>query len=152
METSSAEPATAMPSASRPIPAYRLMRRCNAGRAATGTTGTGPGRASPLGSRPAPRSAATASAARRPITRPSSRLFDASRLAPCSPVRATSPAAYRPSTSVRPWVSVTTPPHAKCAAGTTGIGSRSGSIPAAAHAAATVGNRAANPAMPVASR
>ena len=34
--------------------------------------------------------------ARPPTTRPSSRLLDASRLAPCMPVRATSPAANRP--------------------------------------------------------
>ena len=49
-------------------------------------------------------------AARPPITRPSSREFDASRFAPCRPVRATSPTAYSPGTVVRPARSVHTPP------------------------------------------
>ena len=43
-------------------------------------------------------------------TRPSSRELDASRLAPCTPVQATSPQAYSPGTSVRPQMSVMTPP------------------------------------------
>ena len=54
-----------------------------------------------------PRSAATAE----PVTPASRREFEARRLAPCSPVQETSPAAHRPGTSVRPEVSVTTPPH-----------------------------------------
>ena len=43
-------------------------------------------------------------------TRPSSRQLEASRLAPCTPVQATSPQAYRPGTVVRPARSVRTPP------------------------------------------
>jgi hypothetical protein len=45
-----------------------------------------------------------------PHTKPSSRLFDASRLAPCNPVQDTSPQAYRPCTLVRPASSTHTPP------------------------------------------
>src|SRR5690606_30619885 len=43
-------------------------------------------------------------------TTASSREFDARRLAPCTPVHATSPAAYRPGSDVRPAESVITPP------------------------------------------
>lgn len=38
--------------------------------------------------------------------------LEARRLAPCTPVQATSPQAYRPGTVVRPWASVRTPPEA----------------------------------------
>ena len=47
-----------------------------------------------------------------------------------------------PGTSVRPFRSTRTPPHTKCSAGATGIGSPAGSIPIRAHSARTVGNRA----------
>ena len=50
------------------------------------------------------------SATRRPNTSPSSRLFDASRFAPCTPVAATSPQAHSPGRLVRPSRSVRTPP------------------------------------------
>ena len=43
-------------------------------------------------------------------TRPSSSELEASRLAPWTPVHATSPQAYRPGTLVRPSRSVMTPP------------------------------------------
>ena len=74
----------------------RVMARCSSARANAGRTG-GPSSAVATG----PRSAACRGGrapARPPTTRPSSRLLDASRLAPCSPVRATSPAANRPGT------------------------------------------------------
>ena len=51
-----------------------------------------------------------ASAARAPKTSPSNRELLASRFAPCTPVQAHSPAAYRPGSDVRPSVSVRTPP------------------------------------------
>src|SRR4051794_14884342 len=50
---------------------------------------------------------------RREKTSPSSREFEASRLAPCTPEQATSPVAERPGTSVRPCRSVATPPLAE---------------------------------------
>ena len=57
---------------------------------------------------------AAASAAPRPQdapkTSPSSRLFDASRLAPCRPLDVTSPAAHKPGSVVRPCASTVTPP------------------------------------------
>ena len=56
------------------------------------------------------RDPAIASAARAPNTSPSSSELLASRLAPCTPVQATSPAANRPETDVRPSRSVSTPP------------------------------------------
>ncbi|SHY32335.1 Uncharacterised protein [Mycobacteroides abscessus subsp. abscessus] len=43
---------------------------------------------------------AAASPARLPTTRPSNKLLEANRFAPCMPVRATSPAANNPATSV----------------------------------------------------
>ena len=46
----------------------------------------------------------------RPKTSPSSRLFDASRFAPCRPLEVTSPAAHNPGTVVRPSASTTAPP------------------------------------------
>src|SRR5690554_4421356 len=49
-------------------------------------------------------------ATQRAHTAASSNELDASRLAPCSPVLATSPTAHRPLTSVRPWRSTATPP------------------------------------------
>ncbi|MNW01047.1 hypothetical protein D3C71_1966280 [compost metagenome] len=51
------------------------------------------------------------SAAARPITMHSSSELEANRFAPCRPVQAVSPTAYRFDRSVRPAVSVTTPPH-----------------------------------------
>src|SRR5690625_4065413 len=49
-------------------------------------------------------------ATQRADTAASSNELDASRLAPCRPVLATSPTAHRPLTSVRPWRSTATPP------------------------------------------
>ena len=46
-------------------------------------------------------------------TQPSKREFDARRLAPCRPVCAVSPTAYRPGTEVRAEISVCTPPQKK---------------------------------------
>ena len=54
----------------------------------------------------------TSSAIRRPNTSPSSSEFEASRLAPCTPVQAASPQAYSPGTEVRPERSVAMPPEA----------------------------------------
>ena len=51
-------------------------------------------------------------ATRRPITTPSSREFEASRLAPCRPVAVTSPAAHSPGRLVRPARSVSHAAHA----------------------------------------
>src|SRR4029079_12950822 len=48
--------------------------------------------------------------ARRPNNSPSSNELLASRLAPCTPVQATSPAANKPGSDVRPSRSVSTPP------------------------------------------
>ena len=63
----------------------------------------------PVGSGPSlPRS--MASTTRAENTMPSSRELDASRLAPWTPVHATSPAAHSPGRSVAPSRSVTTPP------------------------------------------
>src|SRR5262245_32705450 len=56
-------------------------------------------------------SSRTAAAARVEYTMASSSEFDASRLAPCSPVNAHSPIAYRPWIVVLPSWSVLTPPH-----------------------------------------
>src|SRR5947209_7625465 len=50
-------------------------------------------------------------AARCAQTSASRRELLARRLAPCKPVQATSPTAYRPAISVRPSMSVMTPPH-----------------------------------------
>ena len=58
------------------------------------------------------RAAAMSSAMRSAKTRPSRSELEASRLAPWTPVQATSPHAYRPGTVVRPWRSVRTPPEA----------------------------------------
>ena len=91
------------------MPACALIDCCSASRSATGRS-SWEGSGGP-GHRDTVKSAATASAERAPITSPSSRLLEASRFAPCRPVRATSPAAYNPGTVVRPLVSVTTPPH-----------------------------------------
>nr|BFF20157.1 hypothetical protein GCM10025730_36780 [Promicromonospora thailandica] len=81
-------------------------------RAAAATSADPPGRSagSPCGSFPASNRSTTSRAAREANTMPSSSEFDASRLAPCTPVQATSPTAYRPSTDDRPSRSVTTPP------------------------------------------
>src|SRR5439155_10725279 len=49
-------------------------------------------------------------AARAPNTSPSSSELLARRFAPCTPVHATSPAANRPASDVRPHSSVSTPP------------------------------------------
>src|ERR1700741_1844837 len=51
--------------------------------------------------------------ARAPKTRPSRRELLASRLAPCTPVAAVSPAAYKPDTEVLPQRSALTPPIVK---------------------------------------
>ncbi|HWH34217.1 MAG TPA: FAD-binding protein [Acidimicrobiales bacterium] len=51
-----------------------------------------------------------ASTTRGAKTIPSSRELEASRLAPCTPVQATSPQAHRPARLVAPSRSVTTPP------------------------------------------
>ena len=50
------------------------------------------------------------SARRAPNTMPSSSELEASRLAPCTPVQATSPTAHSPGSAVAPHRSVTTPP------------------------------------------
>jgi hypothetical protein len=55
-------------------------------------------------------SVTAASAARRPNTKHSASEFEASRLAPCSPVQADSPIAYRPGSDERPSMSVAIPP------------------------------------------
>ena len=57
-----------------------------------------------------PRPAATASTTRAPKTIPSSNEFEARRLAPWTPVQATSPAAQSPGRVVAPSRSVSTPP------------------------------------------
>ena len=62
------------------------------------------------GSASAGRSTASSAAQRRAATRPSVMELDASRLAPWTPVHATSPTAKRPATLVRPSRSATTPP------------------------------------------
>ena len=66
------------------------------------------------GRRPGSASAGSPRARSAPIrsanTRPSSSELEASRLAPCTPVQAHSPQAYRPGTLVRPSRSVRTPP------------------------------------------
>ena len=67
------------------------------------------GRRAPVASGPSfPGS--TASIARAPNTMPSSSEFDARRLAPWTPVHATSPAAHRPGSAVAPSRSVRMPP------------------------------------------
>ena len=53
---------------------------------------------------------AIASAAARPMTTHSSKELLAKRFAPCKPVQATSPTAYKPATVVRPDKSVSIPP------------------------------------------
>ena len=62
----------------------------------SGTGELGPTRDRERATLPDARSSAIASPARAPNTAPSSSEFDASRFAPCTPVRATSPTAYRP--------------------------------------------------------
>ena len=64
-----------------------------------------------FGHRPDAASAAIASPARAPKTAPSRSEFDASRFAPCTPVRATSPTAYSPGSVVRPSRSVVDAAH-----------------------------------------
>jgi hypothetical protein len=54
--------------------------------------------------------AMAATPARRPNTSPSSNELLASRLAPCTPLHATSPAANKPGNVVAPLRSVVTPP------------------------------------------
>ena len=78
---------------------------------------------------------------RRPNTTPSSSELLARRLAPCTPLQATSPTACRPGNEVLPSASTAIPPMWKCAAGVTGIGCRRGSMPCAMQAWNTVGNR-----------
>src|SRR5213083_1693142 len=68
-----------------------------------------PGSAAPLRF-PTGASFIMACPARAPNTNPSSRELLANRLAPCTPVAAVSPAAYRPGSEVRPHRSVFTPP------------------------------------------
>src|SRR5207253_393407 len=68
-----------------------------------------PGSAAPLRF-PTGASSIIACPARAPKTNPSSRELLASRLAPCTPVAAASPAAYKPGSEVRPERSVFTPP------------------------------------------
>ena len=65
---------------------------------------------SSTGSRRSGSSRARSAAMRSANTNPSSNEFEASRFAPCTPVPATSPHAYRPDTVVRPRRSVCTPP------------------------------------------
>ena len=83
----------------------------------------------------------SASASRAPKTIPSSSELEASRLAPCTPVQAASPAAQSPGSAVAPHRSVTTPPERWWAAGAMGSQSTAGSSPMAASEAAMVGNR-----------
>ena len=54
---------------------------------------------------------ATASTTRGPNTMPSSSEFDASRLAPWTPLQAASPATHSPGSEVAPSRSATMPPH-----------------------------------------
>ena len=84
-------------------------RACEA-RAIVGSTRSGRRRRRPRADVPAASVPRNASTARRPKTSPSSSELLASRLAPCAPVHATSPAAYSPGTEVRPRRSVDTPP------------------------------------------
>ena len=88
----SARAAAVRPISSRPIPACLLITDGTIARSVI-TIGGGGIREALRAQRGMARSAATARAARPPTTSPSSRLLDANRLAPWSPVRATSPAA-----------------------------------------------------------
>ena len=100
-----AAPVVRSPAPSRTTDAYRVMARCSSSRGSAGRTGNA---GMTVGAGPALSACrAAASPARPPTTRPSSRLLEASRLAPCIPVRATSPAANNPAMSVRPYTSVT---------------------------------------------
>ncbi len=97
----------------RSTPAFALMIRWRSGRRPGLSTGITRGGADGTGvpSRCGPFST-TSSAIRSAKTRPSRSEFEASRLAPWTPVQATSPHAYRPGTVVRPYRSVRTPPEA----------------------------------------
>lgn len=117
---SSRSAASAKVDAERMTPAPRVMIRWTAVRDSAASRGTGAGAGSWSPARSDVRSgvrswgpAATMSAAMRSAkTRPSRRELDASRFAPCTPVQAVSPQAYRPGTVVRPHRSVRTPPEA----------------------------------------
>ena len=91
------------------------------------------------------------SARRAPKTMPSSSELEARRLAPCTPVQATSPTAHRPGNAVAPHRSVTTPPERWWAAGAMGSQSFCGSRPMDASDAAMVGKRWEKRSSPVAS-
>ena len=100
--------------ASRPIPAARVIARLHDGARRDRHRRSVRRRRRPAG-RGRGTAASSTAAARRPARRPRgppSRLLDASRLAPCTPVHATSPTAYSPGTAVRPSRSARTPPHA----------------------------------------
>lgn len=93
----------------------RVMVRWIAVRASGASSATGSSAPSPKASAGSVRGGrvwAMSAAMRSAKTRPSRREFDASRFAPCTPVQATSPQAYRPGTVVRPRRSVRMPPEA----------------------------------------
>lgn len=98
--------------AERSTPAPAVMIRWMAVRASGASSGTGAAAGSTAG--PGRRAGADvmSSAMRSAKTSPSRRELEASRFAPCTPVHATSPHAYRPGTVVRPYRSVRTPPEA----------------------------------------
>ena len=102
------------PASSRTSPACSHMSSCSAVRenagafVAAATSGSGIGAGAAIRGHAV--SVAAASPARAPKTAPSRSELDASRFAPCTPVRAVSPTAYSPGTVVRPSRSVTTPP------------------------------------------
>ncbi len=119
---SSSPAATARLPADRMTPAPFVMIRWIAVRDSAVSSATVP---APVGSatgvcraeapeptRGAPVAPVMSAAMRSAKTRPSRRELDASRFAPCTPVQATSPQAYRPGTVVRPRRSVRTPPEA----------------------------------------
>ena len=107
-------------------------------------------RSAPLASGPS-WAEAIRSAKRAPKTMPSSSELEANRLAPCTPVQATSPTAHNPGSAVAPHRSVTTPPERWWAAGAMGSQSVSGSRPMEDREAAMVGKRWSKRSSPVAS-
>ena len=103
VSAASSAAARSRPGPLRSTPAYAVMIRCTSPRT-SGSSSAGAGALGGLRGRRGARRGRRA--ARRPIrwakTSPSSRELEASRFAPCTPVQATSPQAYRPGTEVRP--------------------------------------------------
>ncbi len=110
-KASSSAAALRRDAAERSTPAPCVMMRWTSYRASAGWSGPVDGTGMP-GPLPADALRTMSSAIRSAKTRPSSREFEASRFAPCTPVQATSPHAYRPGTVVRPCRSVRMPPEA----------------------------------------